>query len=435
MCHRGDPTRRRQVEWVALGAAAGFAPYLLLSLIPQLAGAELEVLTWISLLPLTLVPLGVASSLLEFRLWDLEDITRQVVATGIAVLLGGVSFAFLNYLITQFGFRLGNWRNLVAVAGGVLLATLDRAGAPLLLEGLEYLQYRERLAARRALTTFAEEAVTHRDPEDAAGAAGAAAARRARGRPGGHLPRPGRPARSRSPPTTRYPALAPEQASRAASPPRPRRPLHGRGLWHRFPLERDGRVVGVVYCGRRHGELPLGHGERRLVAALAAQAALALENTLLLANLRRQVEEHRLLEDYLERVFQSSAAALLICDATGRILRANERAAALLERAPPSARRTSASQRSSSCDPSGVDLLPPDLAGVPGPLPSAASERSGLLSTSALEVEPGRFDGRVVALDDISEQLAPRAAAGAARSASRRSAASPPVWPTRSTRR
>ena len=86
--HRANPTRRRQVEWVALGAAAGFTPYLLLSLIPQMAGAELEVLTWVSLLPLTLVPLGVASSLLEFRLWDLEDITRQVVATGIAVLAG-----------------------------------------------------------------------------------------------------------------------------------------------------------------------------------------------------------------------------------------------------------------------------------------------------------------------------------------------------------
>ena len=163
--HRADPTRRRQVEWVALGAAAGFTPYLLLSLIPQWAGARLEVLTWVSLLPLALVPLGVASSLLEFRLWDLEDIARQVLATGVAVILGGISFAFLNLAVTQFGFRLGNWRNLVAVAGGVLLATLTVPARRLLLEGMERLQYRERLAARRALTTFAEEAVAHHDPE------------------------------------------------------------------------------------------------------------------------------------------------------------------------------------------------------------------------------------------------------------------------------
>ena len=35
----------------------------------------------------------------------------------------------------------------------------------LILEALERLQYRERLAARRALTTFAEEAAGHRDPQ------------------------------------------------------------------------------------------------------------------------------------------------------------------------------------------------------------------------------------------------------------------------------
>ena len=149
---RHDPTHRRQVEWVALSAAAGFTPYMLLTFIPQLAGANLEVLAWISLLPLSLVPLGVASSLLEFRLWDLEDITRQVVATGVVVLLGGVSFALLNYAVTEFGFRLGNWRNLVAVVGGVLLATLMVPARKVLLEKLERLQYRERLASRRALT-------------------------------------------------------------------------------------------------------------------------------------------------------------------------------------------------------------------------------------------------------------------------------------------
>ncbi len=400
--NRDDPTRRRQVEWVALGAAAGFIPYLLLSLIPQLAGAELEVLTWVSLLPLALLPLGVASSLLEFRLWDLEDITRQVTATGIAVLLGGVSFALLNYLITQFGFRLGNWRNLVAVAGGVLLATLTVPARRMLLEGLEYLQYRERLAARRALTTFAEEAVTHREPETLlARLAQLLREALAVDRVLTYLAWGDRlyPA----PQDERCPNLSAEDV-RGPFPSAAELPLQASGLLHRFPMERDGRVVGVVYCGRRHGELPLGHGERRLVAALAAQAALALENSVLLANLRRQVQEHRLLEDFLERVFQSSAAALLICDATGRILRANDRAASLLARAPGALTGENL-QRLLDLDSRFSDHLPPDLAGVQVQFASGDERRSGLLSTSVLEVEPGKFDGRVVALDDISEQL------------------------------
>jgi signal transduction histidine kinase len=400
--HRRDPTRRRQVEWVALGAAAGFTPYLLLSLIPQWAGAELEVLTWISLLPLALVPLGVASSLLEFRLWDLEDIARQVLATGVAVILGGISFAFLNYAITQFGFRLGNWRNLVAVAGGVLLATLTVPARRALLQGLERLQYRERLAARRALTTFAEEAVAHRDPEtllqrlaqllrDALAVDSVVTYLALGGRlyPSGAQ--------------ERWPVLSTDDV-RGAYPTPAEVPLVQRGLLHRFPVERDGRVIGLVYCGRRHGEMPLGHGERRLVGALVAQAALALENTLLMANLRRQVEEHRLLEDYLERIFQFSAAALLICDASGRVLRANERAGALLKREPAKLVGEFLHNLVELSD----DLhgyLPSDLAGLQVRFAVGEDWRTGLLSTSALEVEPGRFDGRVVALDDISDQL------------------------------
>jgi two-component system NtrC family sensor kinase len=401
--YRRDPTRRRQVEWVALGAAAGFAPYLLLSLIPQWAGAELEVLTWLSLLPLALVPLGVASSLLEFRLWDLEDITRQVVATGVAVVLGGVSFAFLNYAITEVGFRLGNLRNLVAVAGGVLLATLTIPVRRLLLEALERLQYRERLTARRALTTFAEEAAAHREPEPLlqrltqllkdALAVDRVVAYLAQG-------------------DRLYAAVAPGEmpvlaAAELQGPfPSPgEEALHELGLWHRFPMERDGRVVGVVYCGRRHGELPLGHGERRLVGALVAQAALALENALLLANLRHQVEEHRLLEDYLERIFQSSAAALLICDASGRLLRANERASTLLGNDPANLLGEPLSAFV-ELRPEWRGSLPSDLASVQVRFRAGEGWHTGLLSTSALEIEPGRFDGRVVALDDISEQLA-----------------------------
>jgi two-component system, NtrC family, sensor kinase len=398
---RDDPTHRRQVEWVALGAAAGFAPYLLLSLIPQLAGAELEVLTWISLLPLTLVPLGVASSLLEFRLWDLEDITRQVVATGAAVLLGGVCFALLNVAITQAGFRLGNWRNLVAVTGGVLLVALAVPARRWLLEGLERLQYRERLQARRALTTFAEEASTHRDPEELL----VRLAQRLREALAvdlviTYLARGER--LEPFPPNPTYPALAPADV-RGPFPSAAERELQERGLWHRFPLEREGRVNGVVYCGRRPGDLPLGHGERRLVAVLAAQASLALENTLLLDDLRRQVEGHRLLEGYLERVFQSAAAALLICDGQGRVQRVNGRAVALLHRDADAL----AGQRLATLvelPAEWGDTLPQDLASVPVRF-AGGGDRVGLLSIAALESEPGRFDGRVVALDDISEQL------------------------------
>lgn len=399
---RDDPTRRRQVEWVALGAAAGFTPYLLLSLIPQLAGAELEVLSWIALLPLALVPLGVASSLLEFRLWDLEDIARQVVATGLAVLFGGISFALLAYALTEVGFRLGNLRNLVAVAGGVALAALTVPARKLLLNAFERFQYRERLAARRALTTFAEEAVSHHDPDELLGRL-RQLLKEALGVDQVVTYLAERDSLEPVPADSRFPTLSPTDVS-GPFPTSGERPLQRADLWHRFVLARNDRVVGVLYCGRRRGQLPLGHGERRLVSALAAQAALALQNTLLLKDLRLQVEEHRLLEDYLERVFQSSAAALLICDTRGTVQRANRKATSLLRRA----------EREVVGHPLGelVEVPPELLGGLPAGLSgvqvrfAVGSElHPGLLSTSVLETEPGSFDGRIVALDDISEQL------------------------------
>jgi signal transduction histidine kinase len=366
-----------------------------------LAGAELELLTWLSLLPLTLVPLGVASSLLEFRLWDLEDVLRQVIATGTTVLLGGVAFALFNLWLTQVGTALGSLRNLLAAAAGVALVGLALPLRRALLTAVERWQYRERLAARQALATFAEQAVGISDPQvlltrlgellRQALAVDQVVLYRREGDqlvcayPGPHLP-------SLSPAALQGPFPSGEEAT-----------LKSLGLWHRFPIVRGQRLLGVAYLGRKEGAMPLPHAERRLVGALVAQAALALENSLLLADLVRQVEQHRLLEEYLERVFASAATALLICDAHGTVLRANQRALSLLAGEEGSlAGKNLASLI--TLPPSWGQTLPERAAGVQVPL-VGTGERVGLLSVSTIELQPGQRDGRVVAVEDITQQL------------------------------
>lgn len=398
---RPDPTRRRQVEWVAAGAAAGFIPYFLLSLIPQLAGAELEVLSWLSLLPLTLVPLGVASSLLEFRLWDLEDVLRQVLATGVAVILGGVAFALFNLWLTQVGFGLGQFRTVLAAAAGVALVGLAVPVRRALLTAIERLQYRERLAARQALATFAEQSVGISDPElllrrlgellsQALAVDQVVLYRIAAGQLIAAYPHDGFP--TLEPSTLSGPFPTPGEAE-----------LKRLGIWHRFPMVRGERILGVAYLGRKEGAMPLTHAERRLVGALLAQAALALENSLLLADLYRQVEQHRLLEEYLERVFESAAAALLICDASGLVLRANQRAQALLAGEAGSIHGRRLGEL--VVLPESWPLLPERAAGVQVRIPGE-KERVGVLSVSTVELQPGQRDGRVVAMEDITQQLA-----------------------------
>lgn len=398
---RSDPTRRRQVEWVAAAAAAGFIPYLLLSLIPQLAGAELELLSWLALLPLALVPLGVASSLLEFRLWDLEDVLRQVLATGVAVILGGVVFALFNLWLTQVGFGLGQFRTILAAAAGVALVGLAIPVRRALLSAIERFQYRERLAARQALATFAEQSVGISDPEvllrrlgdllsQALAVDQVVLYRIASGHLVAAYPHAGFP--SLEPVALTGPFPSPAEAE-----------LKKLGIWHRFPMVRGERVLGVAYLGRKHGAMPLTHAERRLVGALLAQAALALENSLLLSDLYRQVEQHRLLEEYLERIFESAATALVICDASGLVLRANQRAQALLGRPGHSIHGRRLGELVML--PESWPTLPERAAGVQVRIPGD-QQRVGVLSVSTVELQPGQRDGRVVAVEDITQQLA-----------------------------
>lgn len=398
---RSDPTRRRQLEWVAAAAAAGFIPYLLLSLLPQLAGAKLEVLSWLSLLPLTLVPLGIASSLLEFRLWDLEDVLRQVIATGGAVLLGGIAFALFNLWLTNVGTSLGSLRTLLAAGAGVALVSFAIPVRRFLLTTVERLQYRERLAARQALATFAEQSVGIHDPTALLSQL-ARLLQQALGVDQVVLYRIGESKLECAVPEAGFPPL-PAKLPQGPFPTPSEAELKARGLWHRFPIVRGERILGLAYLGRKAGTIPLTHAERRLVGALVAQAALALENSLLLANLFRQVEQHRILEEYLERVFESAATALLICDANGVVLRGNQRAASMLNREGQRLAGTSLASLVQLPESWG-GVLPARAAGVQVKL-LAKPESLGVLSVSPLELQPGQQDGRVVGVEDITQQL------------------------------
>jgi GAF domain-containing protein len=99
-----------------------------------------------------------------------------------------------------------------------------------------------------------------------------------------------------------------------------------------MPLERAGTVHGLLYLGLRRGVFPLGSEGEEVVAAFAAQAALALESARYLDDLRRQAEEYRILHTNTQRIIESSAAAILVCDASAHILTANRHAAGIFER-------------------------------------------------------------------------------------------------------
>ena len=92
--------------------------------VPGWMGFEFEPFAWLALLPIIAIPLSIVAGIREYRLWDLEPISRDALSATLVVLTGGFIFALTNHLLLRYAGGLGSLRNLFAFATGVLLVVL-----------------------------------------------------------------------------------------------------------------------------------------------------------------------------------------------------------------------------------------------------------------------------------------------------------------------
>jgi signal transduction histidine kinase len=177
--------------------------------------------------------------------------------------------------------------------------------------------------------------------------------------------------------------------------------LAAAGYSVRLPLERVDTVHGLLYLGLRRGLFPLGSEAQEVVEAFTTQAAMALESARYLDDLRRQAEEYRILHANTQRIIESSAAAILVCDAGGRILSANTEAAGIFE---VEARELVAVELDSLVElpESWRDTLPLQAANAEAKT-KGRPQRRVIMAVSMLELDSGSFNGRVVVLQDVTE--------------------------------
>ncbi len=398
-----DVRQRRQIEWAGLGLFVGLAPLFCLVIVPGWLGIAFAPFSWLAIFPIAAVPLGFLAALTEYRLWDLEPITRDLVLATLALASGGFVFALTNKLLHTDAYDLGSLRNLIAFAAGVVLVVFLQPARSRVEDFLDRWLYYGRPTPRWLLTHSTRDLATATDPRELL-------SRLAEILHGGFdidpvatylrygegefrqvsPPSDGAPVDRISPEVLDHPFPHPGEAD-----------LERRGMTQRVPLERGGTVHGLIYLGPRRGAVPLGNEAQEAVSAFAAQAALGLENTRRLDDLRRQAEEYRILHANTQRIIESSAAGILVCDAGGRILSANHRAAEIF------------------------GLLARDLVGSPledhvvlpetwrPHLPIHAENAEGqstaqpivrlVMAVSVLELDSGSFNGRVVVLQDVSE--------------------------------
>jgi PAS domain S-box-containing protein len=393
---------RRQIEWAALGLFVGLVPWVTVMWAPRQLGFGVEPFAWMMVLPMSALPLALVAVLMEYRLWDLEPIARDALSATLVLVIGGVAFAGINHLLVSYAAGYGALRNLFAFATGVLLVVLLQPIRTRVGYFLEHWLYHGRRPPKWLLTHAARDLAEVTDPRELLTRLAATL------RDGLDFDvvatylRIGDGAFSRASSGEGFvPEHLPATVLDHHFPAAEEETLAAAGYSLRLPIARVDTAHGLLYLGLRRGLFPLGSEAQEVVEAFTAQAAVALESARYLDDLRRQAEEYRILHANTQRIIESSAAAILVCDATGRILSVNSRAAAIFG-VEAQALVSEALDALVELPDSWRDTLPLQAVNAEGRTRSDRPRRV-IMAVSMLELETGSFNGRVVVLQDVTE--------------------------------
>ncbi len=393
---------RRQIEWAALGLFVGLAPFLTLVIVPRWIGIDFEPFTWMAAFPIVAIPLTLVAALREYRLWDLEPIARDSLSATVVVVTGAFIFALTNHLLLRYAGGLGYLRNLFAFATGVLLVVLLQPVRLRVERSLDELLHHGRQAPRSLLTGASRELARVTNPRELL-------ERLSETLHEGmeielvatYLRVAGEIFERITGNAETLPDYLPAAVPETGFPGRHENSLQLAGFAVRIPLERVGTIHGLLYLGLRRGVFPLGSEGEEVVGAFAAQAALALESARYLDDLRRQAEEYRILHTNTQRIIESSAAAILVCDASAHILTANRHAADIFGREAQALVGLSLGELVDLPE-AWHDQLPVHAVNTEASTHSKPPRRV-ILAVSVLELDSGSFNGRVVVLQDVTE--------------------------------
>src|SRR5437763_262471 len=156
---------RKQIKWIYLGMVLGFLPFLLVYIIPYLVTGHVKpIYSTISILPLALIPLAFAVSILKYKLWDVEVVIKEVLAYSITFIFGMVAFSTVNLLLSHvIEERSALERNFLAFTSGLLIAGVLIPVKSRIESVIDMFVYRESYRHRRAIVDFAQELATFRD--------------------------------------------------------------------------------------------------------------------------------------------------------------------------------------------------------------------------------------------------------------------------------
>jgi hypothetical protein len=343
-------TARRQLRWIVGGTAFGAVPFVFGYALPfalgftPLRGADVTAVL------LGVVPLAFASAIVRYRLMDVEVIIKRAVVYAAALAAIAAMYAILLKVARAVFLNNADKPNFViALLATIVVVLLSRPVKNAIQNALDRAYYRDRYDYRRALVAFARdlnsdldlqrlsERLVHRVMETlVVDRMALMLAPVATGREGefatiAHIGFAGQP-----------PALPRNSEAGARliaghtltlDDPLAQRRIDAReidfwresGVHYFVPCVSKEGTIAVMALGRKASSEPLSSEDMALLAAVAAQAATALENGRLYRQLHNKADELERMREFSENILESLNDGLAVVNRDDRIVRWNRR--------------------------------------------------------------------------------------------------------------
>jgi hypothetical protein len=343
-------TARRQLRWIVGGAAFGAAPFAAGYAIPYAFGVRpIPGFEYTAIL-LGLVPLAFASAIIRYRLMDVEVIIKRGLVYSAATAAIVAIYAVL-YRVAGAMSSGDDARNpLIAFLATAVVVLLSRPVKNAIQTGLDRVYYRDRYDYRRALVGFARdlnsdldlfrlsERLVHRVTETLLvdRMALLLAPVSSSGNDGEYVtiahagfasepPTLLRSSEAGTRLTAGHTITLDDPLTQRRVDPRELEFWREAGIHYFVPCVSKDGTIAVMALGRKASSEPLSSEDMALLAAVAAQAATALENGRLYRQLRMKAEELDRMREFSENILESLNDGLAVLNRDDRIVRWNRR--------------------------------------------------------------------------------------------------------------
>ncbi len=343
-------TARRQLRWIVWGTALGAVPFVLGYALPYALGFSPVRGFDLAAVLLGFVPLAFASAIVRYRLMDVEVIIKRALVYAAAVAAIVAMYAVLLKLV-RVAFFGGDekYNSVVALLATLVVVLLSRPVKNAIQTALDRVYYRDRYDYRRALVGFARdlnsdldllrlsERLVHRVMETlvvdrmALLLAPVAAGREGEFVTIAHIGFTGQP--PVLPTASEVGARLIAGHTLTLDDPLAQRRVDVRevdfwreaGIHYFVPCVSKEGTIAVMALGRKASSEPLSSEDMALLAAVAAQAATALENGRLYRQLRVKADELERMREFSENILESLNDGLAVVNRDDRIVRWNRR--------------------------------------------------------------------------------------------------------------